>query len=93
MATLPFPFCIITSRHADISLPVVPTDAMGYVAAFSTVEKATAYMQAMDQKNWQLRLVSRPTLDVLVTTLRALGVKGFSLDPSDNPHKIDLDEI
>jgi hypothetical protein len=95
MQAITFPFCVVTSHQADISLPVVPSDVTGYVAAFSTVEKASAYMMAAGRTNWQLWLVSRPTFDSLVEMFRQLGVKGFCFDPSQDECgvKLDFDEI
>jgi hypothetical protein len=55
MAGIVFPFWMVSSRQADITLPVVPVDAAGFVATFSTVEMATAFMVRRGETNWQLK--------------------------------------
>ncbi len=74
-----FPFCVVMAREGQITLPLAPKP--GYVAAFSSVEKAAAFMFARGDTNWHMTLVTRPTLAGVVENLSLLGVKGFCLDP------------
>lgn len=77
-----FPFCVVMAREGQITLPLAPKP--GYVAAFSSVEKAAAFMFARGDTNWHMTLVTRPTLAALIENLSLLGVKGFCLDPLQN---------
>ena len=79
---LKFPFWVITQRRDLMSLPVVPHDLPGYIAAFSTPQGATGYMVDRGETAWEFRLVSRSTFLDLITDLRRLGIRGVCLDPA-----------
>jgi hypothetical protein len=93
MSEITFPFCIVMARHGSITLPVTP--AHGYIAAFSTVEKAAAFMFQRGDIDWRMTLISRPTFAKTIESLRLLGVKGFAFNPEgDSPGTLlDLDGL
>jgi hypothetical protein len=93
VAEIAFPFCVVMARHGDITLPVAP--APSYIAAFSTVEKAAAFMFKRGETDWRMTLVSRPTFISTVESLRLLGVKGLAFNPDvDHPGTLfDLNDI
>jgi len=92
VVSVTFPFCLVMARHGHITLPVAP--AAGYIAGFSTIEKAAAYMFQRGETDWRMTLVSRPTFDATVESLRLIGVKGSAFNPAEGPGELlDLDEI
>jgi hypothetical protein len=80
-ANVTYPFWIVTKRLGTLSVPVVPDACPGYVAAFTTVEKAIAYAGPDGSKGYEFKMVARPTLVELADGLSPLGVKGFCFDP------------
>ena len=56
----------------------------GFTAAFSTAERATAFMVVRGESEWENRLVARSTLCDLMSDLRRLGIHGFCVDPAEN---------
>src|SRR6185369_7112792 len=61
MAELNFPFWIVTQRRGLISKPVEPDGMPGFVAAFSSAEKAGSFMVSRGESGWENRLVARST--------------------------------
>lgn len=90
---LTFPFCIVRVRTGNDSIPLSP--ARGYVAAFSSVERAAKYVYQRGDVEWRTTLISRPTLAENVHTLRLLGTKGFAFDPAEDApgELIDFEEL
>lgn len=82
MPELTFPFFIVSEPHAGMMRPVGKSP--GYVAAFSTVKKAFAFILEGRGDDWRMTLVSRPTYDAMVASLRRLGVKGMILAGGEN---------
>jgi len=78
---LRFPFWIVTQHRGLISKPVEPPGMLGFIAAFSSAERATAFMVSRGETVWENRLVSRSSLQEWLTDLRRLGAKGLCLDP------------
>jgi hypothetical protein len=70
------------TRSSGISLPLAPSQ--GYIAAFSTVEKAAAFMFRRGDTEWRMKLVSRPTLQETLESLRAIGARGLAFNPEDD---------
>lgn len=85
MTDLLFPFWIVTQRRGPISLPVEPHGMPGYIAAFSSAEKAASFMTQRGETEWENQLVSRSTLDSLIEELRTMvGMRGVCLDPTSS---------
>jgi hypothetical protein len=89
-----FPFWIVTQRRGLISKPVEPDGMPGFVAAFSTAERAS-FMAGRGATEWENRLVARATLRELMADLRLLGMQGLCLDPAkgEGGTKIAFDEV
>jgi hypothetical protein len=79
MCEITFPFCVVLARQSGMTLPLAPSQ--GYLAAFSTIEKAAAYMCRRGDTDWKMTLVSRPTLEMTVESLQSLGARGLAFDP------------
>ena len=90
---LTFPFCIVRLRAGSDSVPISPS--AGYVAAFSSVERAAAYTFKRGDTEWRTTLVTRPTLAETIQVLRVLGIKGFAFDPIDDKpgELIDFEDV
>jgi hypothetical protein len=82
MEQLHYPFWIVTHKHDTVRLPVVPAERPSYIVAFTTLQKATDYMGAVGEADWELQMVSRPTFDPMTEHYRQMGLLGFCLDPS-----------
>ncbi len=93
METLTFPLFLVMSRDGQLTLPlaVVP----GYIATFSSAQKAAAFMFIRGDTNWQMTMVTRANFGVDAAALRQLGLKGLCLDPTRSSHDklIDFDRI
>ena len=89
------PFWVVTQRKGALALPVMPSDAPGYAAAFSTAHLAATYMVKRGETSFEFTLVSRATLRGWADNLRQMGGKGICLDPAPDRcgDSIDLDEI
>ena len=76
-----------------MTLPDAPKP--GYIAAFSTVEKAAAFMFKRGDTDWRMTLVSRPTFPRNVENLQLLGVRGLCFDQTEETPGtfIDFDQI
>jgi hypothetical protein len=68
-------------RRGLISKPVEPDRMPGFIAAFSSAEKAASFMVSRGESEWENRLVARATLRDLMADLRLLGRQGLCLDP------------
>jgi hypothetical protein len=95
MATLNFPFWIVTQRRGLISKPVEPGGMPGFIAAFSSAEEAASFMVSRGETEGENRLVARSTLRDLMADLRQLGVQGLCLDPAKDEcgSRIAFDEL
>ena len=95
MAGLNYPFWIVTQRRGLISKPVEPVGVPGFIAAFSSAEKAASFMVSRGETEWENRLVARSTLRDLMADLRQLGGQGLCLDPSKEEAgtRITFDEL
>src|SRR4051812_44069224 len=95
MATLTFPFWIVTQQRGLISQPVEPEAAPGFIAAFSAATNAAAFMASRGATTWENRLISRATLAGLMIDLQMLGVQGLCLDPTNDDcgTKLTFDEM
>ena len=95
MALPPFPFWIVTQRRGLLSRPVEPDGTPGFIAAFTTAEKAASFMVSRGESEWENRLVSRSTLSDLKNDLRQLGFQGLCLDPAkgDGGTKVTFEEM
>jgi len=95
MPTVDFPFWIVTRRSGLISMPVVPDDTPGFIAAFSTAGKATKFMVSRGATEWENKLVSRSTLADLTADLRKLGIQGLRQDPTKDGYgtKVTFNEM
>ncbi len=82
MATINFPFWIVTQRRGLISQPVEPDGVPGFIAAFSSAERAAKFMVSRGETEWENRMISRATLRDLMADLRRIGVRGLCLDPT-----------
>ena len=81
---LTVPFWIAYRREQSVPRPTVPGNAPGFVAIFSSAQKATAYLVADGETSFSLRQISGPKLSGLIDDLRRMGMHGFCLDPSAN---------
>lgn len=82
MTELTFPFWIVSRRRGVISLPVEPEGVTGYIAGFTTAEKAATFMSQRGETEWENKLVSRASIASLVDELRVMvGIRGICLDP------------
>jgi hypothetical protein len=79
MCEIAFPFCVVLARQSGMTLPLAPSQ--GYIAAFSTVEKASAFMFRRGDTDWRMTLVSRPTLESVIESLQSLGARGLAFNP------------
>src|SRR5262245_29151071 len=75
MAARIFPLWIAVRRKGRPPVAVVNRDRPGYVAAFTTLEAAQAFV-AEREGNWELRLVCRVTFRPLARRLRRYGLVG-----------------
>src|SRR4051794_12925104 len=82
MTRLTFPFWIVLQRRNLLSKPVEPDGTPGFIAAFSTAEKAASFMVIRGETEWENRLISRSTLADLKADLGQLGFQGLCLDPT-----------
>lgn len=95
MAEFSCPFWIVTQRRGLISQPVEPHGMPGFIAAFTTAEKAASFMVGRGETKWENKLVARSTLASLKEDLRRIGVRGVCLDPAEGEcgTKIAFDEL
>ncbi len=54
----------------------------GYVAAFSTHERAAAFGGRADHPKWEFRVLSRQALAPVIEGFRGYGARGVCLDPT-----------
>ena len=73
-----FPFWI---AKRDGSVVVAPHDSR-YVAAFTSLTLARAFMQQAGESGWQFRVIGRAALRRMVEELRRGSFVGICLDPS-----------
>ncbi|MBN9522668.1 hypothetical protein J0H58_29790 [bacterium] len=78
---LPFPFWLLIHRGASPWRPVLLPS--GRATAFSTHRLAGEFLARESCPGWEVRLVVRPTLMVLLEEFRRQGVTGITLDPGD----------
>lgn len=78
---LTLPFWIAFHRHQSVPHPLVPAHSPGFVAVFSSAQKATEYLVVDHETSFSLRLISRPNLNGLIDDLRRMGMHGFCFDP------------
>ncbi len=77
----PFPFWLLIHRGESPWRPVLLPS--GHAAAFSTHQRAGEFLAREASPRWEVRLVVRPTLAVLMAEFRRQGVMGIILDPAD----------
>jgi hypothetical protein len=78
MAHVVFPFWIL--RTTDLSPSKIDLD----VVAFSSVERATAYLNAQMAGRGELKLVSRQSMRRLIAELQQQKLLGLRLDPASD---------
>jgi hypothetical protein len=81
------------SRDGQLTLPL--TIVPGYIATFTSGQKAATFMFIRGDTNWQMTMIARSNFEVDVEALRKLGLKGLCLDPTKGSHDtlINFDEI
>jgi hypothetical protein len=90
MASISFPFWLITQRRDLISMPVEPDGMPGEVAAFA----ATTFMVERGETGWEFKMISRSTLAGLLNDLRLVGKKGLCMNPTnDGGKKVEFDSL
>jgi hypothetical protein len=93
MALLRFPFWIVTQHECLLPLPVPAPEESGFVATFVTAQEATEFMLNRKATKWELRLISRGDVPLVVEQFERLGVIGFWQKRDDRAVTATLDEI
>lgn len=95
MNEMTFPFWIVKQWRGLLSFPVELEDMPGFIATFTTADRAAKFMSERGEMEWQKQLVVRATLPSLLEQLRQLGVQGVCLDPSRSGcgMRLDLEEL
>src|SRR5690348_4585153 len=82
MTRLSLPFCIVLQRKALMAFPVECPPHSGHGAAFSSPQKAMAFMGGRTNHwDWEFKFLSRPTLPELLADLQRISFLGICHNP------------
>jgi hypothetical protein len=80
MPKLPLPVLIVGQRQGEDILRMESTGTPGYAASFSTLTRASEFVQAAGESAWEFTLITRPAMPQLIADLIRQGLLGLCHD-------------
>ena len=80
MSRLSLPLLIVGRRLRQDTLRMQSKGMPGYAATFSTLEKASDFLEAYGESSWEFTVVTRPAMPDLISDLDRHGLLGICHD-------------
>ena len=80
MSRLSLPLLIVGRRLSQDMLRMQSKCMPGYAATFSTLAKASGFLEAYGESSWEFTVVTRPAMPELICDLERHGLLGICHD-------------